>query len=481
MTRLTIERTMLVTVFVLLVALATRIPVDTDTWWHLRSGEYTLTQGMIYTDPFSFTFEGERWINHSWGSQIVLYGVYSVLGNPGLALYTSLLAAGGMAFLYMASAGSVYLRAFILVLGAAAAAVFWSARPQMFSFFFTCVWIFLIYDFKRRDRDRLWIMVPLMVLWANLHAGYSIGFLFLFAAIVGEAANVLFTLPENRGWRSVRKLFVITVLCVAALLLTPYGVDTLRVPFETVGIGALRDYIQEWRPPNFQGRETWPFIGLLIALIGAAWAGRLAFDWTGFFLIGGTLFLALLYGRNIAVFAVAATPILTHHLDSVLNAHGWQLRTRQQVTRSQGRLNAVLIAVVVFGALVYVLGALNPRSIAEAQNERLPVAAADFIRQNQLQVPMFNSYNWGGYLMFALPDYPVFIDGRTDLYGDFLRVYLDTATGQDSWQQTLDAYDIRLVVVENGSGLDHVLETQPDWELAFQDELAVIYTREGGA
>ena len=95
MQRLTMQRVMLIILFILLLTIATRIPVDTDTWWHLRSGEHTLTQGMIYTDPFSHTFEGERWINHSWGSQIVMLMAWNLGGDLGLALYTSILATVG--------------------------------------------------------------------------------------------------------------------------------------------------------------------------------------------------------------------------------------------------------------------------------------------------------------------------------------------------------------------------------------------------
>src|SRR5574341_2540755 len=106
---LTIERASLVILFALLLALATFVPTDTDTWWHIRSGEHILTKGMIYQDPFSFTKQGEPWINHSWGSQIVLYLAWRIAGNTGLALYTSLLATAGMALVYRTCTGTVYL------------------------------------------------------------------------------------------------------------------------------------------------------------------------------------------------------------------------------------------------------------------------------------------------------------------------------------------------------------------------------------
>jgi hypothetical protein len=108
----TIEKLAFISLIALLFAIALRAPVDTDTWWHLRSGDYTLTQGMIYSDPFSHTFAGDTWINHSWGAQIIMLGFYQTLGDAGLMIFQAGLAVAGMFLLYQASTGSVYARGF---------------------------------------------------------------------------------------------------------------------------------------------------------------------------------------------------------------------------------------------------------------------------------------------------------------------------------------------------------------------------------
>ncbi|NWF69836.1 MAG: hypothetical protein HXY40_12195 [Chloroflexi bacterium] len=487
MRRLTIERAALLILFVLLFTLATRIPVDTDTWWHIRSGEHTLTRGMIYTDPFSFTASGQPWINHSWGSQLILYGAWRLAGNVGLALYTSVLATAGMAVVYRMCAGSVYLRAFALVIGAATAAVFWSARPQMVSFLLSAVLLYILYLNKRQHIDHLWFIPALMLLWGNLHAGFSIGFILLFGAIAGEVLGNIF----NRGsatvvsWAGVRKLLLVAAVSVGALVINPYGLQILALPFQTVSIGALQNFIQEWNSPNFHGRETWPFIFLLLGVLGAAGGSRERLDWTDFLLVSGTAFLALLAGRNIAVFAVVATPVLTYHLDAILNERGWVLRSVKSVTPAVGRLNLILLAVISLGALVVIIGTLNPVGVRKAQEQYLPVRVTEFLSAEQPPGPMFNSYNWGGYLMFAAPQYPVFVDGRTDMYGDvFLTRWLDTATGGDGWQDTLNEYGINLVVIENGSGLARQLANSANWAQIYpragdEDEQAVVFARRG--
>jgi hypothetical protein len=475
-----VERLAIAITVVLLFALATRIPVDSDTWWHIRSGEYTLTQGMIYTDPFSHTFLGKPWINHSWGAQIVLYGVYQVLGNVGLSLYTALLAVGGLVALYPILKGNVYLKGFLLILGASAASVFWSARPQMLSFFLSGFTLYVLYRYKFTPSRFVWVLVPMMALWANLHAGYSIGFIFIGAFIVGESLNTLFILSEERlSWREIGALVLVSVACVATLILTPYGLNTLLVPFQTVGIGALRDYIQEWNSPNFQGRETWGFIILVILLFAGAWWSRLAFDWTGFLLFSGTLFMALLYGRNIAVFAMAVLPQLAILLDDALRVRGLVLTSRR-VTPRMARLNVVLLGVIMLGVAVYIVGGVwSSKAIDDAQEQYLPVRVAQYLQDEKPPQPLFNSYNWGGYLMLFAPDYPVFIDGRTDLYGEFLQTYVNVTTATGDWQAVLDQYGINTIAVENGAGLDGALRQNLAWTLVYEDKMAVIYTRNG--
>lgn len=482
MRQLTIERAAAVILFALLFALAARIPTDTDTWWHIRSGEYTLSNGMIHADPFSFTKAGQPWVNHSWGAQILLYGVWQAAGNAGLAVYTAALATGGMWFVYKMSPGSVYLRAFVLVIGAAAAAVFWSPRPQMLSFLLSAAALYLLHLYKRRGIDRLWLLPVMVGLWGNLHAGFSIAFIFLGGFTAGEALNNLFrpTAEHIIPWRGVRKLALVTAVSAAALVVNPYGLHMLAVPFQTISIGALQNFIQEWNSPNFHDRSTWPFIFLLLGLLGAAGGSRKRLDWTDFLLVSGTAFMGLLAGRNIAVFAVAATPVLADHLDALLSERGWVIQPARRVTPRMGVLNAALAALIVLGAAAKVLLVLDADTVREAQETYLPVKVVEYLRDEDPTGPMFNSYNWGGYLMFMLPDEPVFVDGRTDLYGDeFLtNTYLRTATGGDGWRETLDRYGVRLVVVEAGSGLARQLRVEPGWSLDYEDAMAAVFTRE---
>jgi hypothetical protein len=485
MRQLTIERTAVLILFALLFAMAARIPVDTDVWWHIRSGEYTLTQGMIHADPFSYTRAGEAWINHSWGSQVVLYAIWQAAGSFGLAVFTAALATGGMVFVYRVSSGNAYLRAFALVLGAATAAVFWSPRPQMFSFFFTALLLYILHIHKREKRDVLWGIPVLMAVWGNLHAGFAIGFIILLGSLVGEALGNLLNPKREQAvsWAGVRKLALVTAVSVGAIVVNPYGLHMLTVPFQTVGIGALQNFIQEWNTPNFHERQNWPFIFLLLGLLGAVGASRRRLDWTDFLLTAGTAFMGLLAGRNVATFALVATPVLTHHLDDLLTARGWVIRPVRRVTPRMMRLNALLVGLVLLGAAAKVLLVLDAKTVDEAQRQFLPVTAVEQVKTALPEGALFNSYNWGGYLLWALPQVKVFVDGRTDLYGDAFLTgdYIPAASGGAGWRAVFERYDVRWAFIEVNSGLAQALRTEPGWRVRYEDDLAAIFVREANA
>ncbi len=493
--QLTMQRLMGLILFILLFTMAARVPTDTDTWWHLRSGQVMVDEHTILRhDRFSHTRQGEAWINHSWGAQIILYGVYELFGggtrpgatgNIGLSLFTAALATAGMGLVYAMCAGNVYVRAFAVVLGAATAAVFWAPRPQMFSFVLAAGILYLLHLYKRRHIDRLWLIPALVLVWANLHGGFAMAFILLLGTLFGEAlANLAGDRRPDvlRGAR-LRKLVMVTAVSVPAVAINPYGIRMLAYPFETVSIGALQDFIQEWAAPDFHLPQTWPFLVMLLALLAVFATSKERVDWTDLVLVSGSAAMALMAGRNIALFAVVATPVLSRQADAWLAERGWRLRPRRTVSRGMLLVNWALLVLVSMGALAKVGTTLSERTIRQAQEEFFPAQLADYLQQTLPAGRLFNSYNWGGYLIFAAPQVPVFVDGRTDLYGDeLLQKYLEVILLRDGWQQTLDEYGIDRVAIESDSTLAGALRLlSTRWhELQFDEGRSALFVREAG-
>jgi len=355
----------------------------------------------------------------------------------------------------------------------------------------------LLDRYKRRGQARLWLLPPLTVLWVNCHGGFITAFILMGGYLVGEGLNWLI------GWRAqdegvlsarqLRTLLLVMLVCLAAVALNPQTVRMYTYPFETVGIGVLRDFIQEWRSPDFHQLHLHPFIWMLFLTLAAmAFSGQRA-DFTDVGLVTGLAYMSLLAGRNMALFALLDGPILARYAAPALARlfRAVQVRWGHRFT-GLGRawvevsvsirwalLNWALLGLVVAAALVKVALPIWPTERDKALVDALPVEAVQFIRQEEPAGPMFNSYNWGGYLIWTLyPDYLVFVDGRTDLYADpFLRDYVDVLLVRDNWRQVLARYGVRLILIEQDSVLARFLAADDGWQSLYHDELAAVFGR----
>ena len=124
----------LVFLLVLIFLIAARTPLDSDLFWHLASGKQTWLSGRpMLADVFSFTRYGAAWINHSWLSQLILYGLDQLGGTLALGAWVAALATISMGLVFIQMRGPAIFRAFIVILATTVAAVVWSPRPQMVS------------------------------------------------------------------------------------------------------------------------------------------------------------------------------------------------------------------------------------------------------------------------------------------------------------------------------------------------------------
>jgi len=496
--------------FAALFAMAARVPTDTDTWWHLQAGRVTLERARILqTDVFSHTRQGQPWVNHSWLSQVILYLLFHSFRYFGLGLFQALVVTLAFAFVYAQMEGDVFTRAFIIILAAATSAVVWIARPQLLSFLLTAVLCYLLYLYKWRGVNRLWLIPPLFVLWVNLHAGYVLGFIVLAGFVAGEVLNnlLLFLSPPPRGegkdpvigWRGVGLVVLISLLSFLCLLFNPNTSRMWTYYFDTVSIGVLQDFIQEWRSPDFHPLYTQPFIWLLLATLTAVGLSGRRVDGGDLALVAGFTYASLLAGRNMGPFALVAAPVLSRHMRptverwlSAARARGWLGPPRRPSSRRRvayrnlsyklALVNWLLLLLVLVAAGVKAYLPLRTEFNVEHERRTLPLEAVEWIREHRPAGPMFNSYNWGGYLIWQLwPGYLVFVDGRTDLYGDeLLGQYLQVRFAQPGFLEVLDEYGANFVLTEAGGFTDNFLALDGDgWTLAYSDDVAAIYVRTG--
>jgi hypothetical protein len=501
--KLTLPRLVTAITFLAIFAMAMRVSVDTDTWWHLRTGQWIVEHRAVpTTDPFSHTRAGAAWLIPGWLVQVPMYALYAWLGFGGLNLFTAFFVTLAFVFIYRACVGHPLARAFTLVLAAAASAIYWSARPQIVSFALAAVFAYVLWLYRWRGVNRLWVLVPLMALWANAHGGFAIGLILIALTLAGQGltlvgqwlnrrvepeARVVQPAPGDLNWRGVGWLAGIGVACALAVMVNPAGPVMLLYPFKTVSIGVLQDFIQEWQSPNFHLPGAQPFLWLLFATGATVIASRRPANLTDLLLVGGVAYLGLVTWRNAALLAVVAPPVLTRHLVEGWNDFrerhpAWGRRLRLSTATPRGpmlMLNWILLVTVALAALGKAALAWPLAANEVVLAKSVPVAAADFVRRTHPAGNLFNAYNFGAYLTWALyPDYPVYVDGRTDLYNDaFLREYLDVTLGRPGYTATLEKYGVNLVLVEANSILGDRLSESAQWRQAYSDSVAAVYER----
>ena len=466
-------------------AMGVQTPFGPDTWWHLKAGQVMVESGhILQTDLFSYTRYGTHWVNHSWLSQVILYLLFSRFGYAGLRALMGAVVAVALALVYSQMEGNPFARAPVLLLAAWTAAPVWLVRPRIFSFLFTAVVYYLLYLYKWHGVNRLWLLPPLFALWVNLHAGYALGFIVLIGFIVGEMLNNLSPGPDPCvEWGRLGMMALYLLLSLLALVLNPNTTRMWVYPFQTAGMRFLQNHIQEWQSPNFHSLHTQPFIWMLLALVAAVGLSGRRVDGSDLVLTCGLACAALLARRNQAAFGLVVAPVLSRHLMPLLTNLERKARKVRMVrqlrvphrptTIALGMINWILL--ILLPALVISSAALSaPAQIW--QRENLPVEAVEWIRTHRPAGKMFNHYNWGGYLIWRLwPDYRVFVDGRTYLYGDefLLHQYMNASP------ETLDAWKVNLVLTRPDDPLVAHLACTDGWQETYHDEIAAIWTRTG--
>jgi hypothetical protein len=471
--------------------IAVQPSVDTDSWWHLRSGEWILENKQILTsDPFSLTRQGQPWIYPGWLSQIALFSVFNIFGYAGLDIFTGLMVLIAFAFLWKTLEGKDLLRAFVLLLAAATSALYWSARPQIFTLVLASACLFLLEGARKGKLKRLWILPLLITLWVNMHGGFIVGYILIgiyFSAEVIEVfiSVILYRRRIQDEWQNRKRLLSILVSVGAISILTgminPHGPAILLYPFQTVSIGILQDYIAEWQSPNFHALEVQPFIILLFLTLLALGISNKKRSASELLLISIFGYMSLVAVRNVSLFALVAAPTVCRHLQAGLNPLFERVKSKKDFPEKLANsINVIIAVLLTFIGLVRVVTQLGSEINLDAINQQIPLKAFEFIEDENPAGRLFNSYNWGGYVIWALyPDHLSFVDGRTDLFSDeILEKYLNAWLAKPGWDVFLDEWNIQWALLEIDSPLSQAMINN-NWQVLYSDEQSIILDKGG--
>ncbi len=459
---------------------------DGDTGYHIRAGEYIVKNLAVPTaDIFSFHTPPLPWTAHEWLSEAIMYLTHSSFGLTGVVVLFIWLISVCYYFFFRYLLGlsdGVFLALGLLVLVLASSAIHWLARPHIFSLLLFLAWYWILDRYEHEHGNLLFLLPLIQVLWVNLHGGYIAGaFLLVLYASTSFYRSLTEPSPQRSHFRRKGLVFSGTLLvCLLASGINPYGFHILAFPFNLTGNRMIMDNVTEWLSPNFH--EALYFKYYLLLLLGFMALKKRAFSLLEGLLVLLFTYMSLYSVRYIPLFAIIAAPILVRHADFSFGKFGFPLAgflaRREEVLRSVHRSARGFFWPLAVSLLGIVLVRALPIRFA-FEHTRHPVEAVEFLEREHLPGNFFINDEYGDYLIYAAwPQYKVFFDGRSDMYGPpILKEYFQVIHLGYGMTDVFRKYDFNWVFYDRESPLSSFLLSNPGWRLVYSDAIANIFVR----
>lgn len=448
---------------------------DPDTWWHLKTGQIIWATHTIPTiDLFSYVTNHHAWVPHEWFSQVLIFGAYRFGGYSGLMVWLCLMTSAVLIAGYLLC--SVYSgNAKVAFVGAMTLWLFstsgLSVRPQMIGYLFLIIELLLI-QLGRTRTPRFFLGLPLLfALWINCHGSFFFGLgvasIFLICSFFDFQLGSLVALPWDQHRRAMLGLALI--LSVAALFLNPIGIKQILYPLQTmfnqpIGIS----HSVEWMPLQLTSSRGLALLVMLVGILLLVIVQRSQLFWDELVLLSIATCFAVSHQRMTFVFGILAAPVLSRLLaplwDGYDPAHDRPLPN---------------IIMIVLSLLIIVRSFPSRQSLIAQVEQNSPEHAVEFIQNQRLSGNMLNEYVYGGYLIWALPTHPVFIDGRSDVFEatGVLADYGRWAMLQSDPNTLLNRYKISFCLLAQSSPMVQVMRLLPNWKIVYSDNVATIFVR----
>ena len=456
---------------------------SSDIWRHLSVGTWILTNHAIPHNLVMSQNAQLSWVDSSWLFDVKTAMAVKVFGLRGLVLlYMSFGLVIAVAIFLLARGArhgfwtGVLLTAIALYLVAGA-----PLRSSIASVLLFAV-VLAVINFARGSGDArvLYWLPPLFLLWANLDIQfvYGLGALLLLliadtiARLTRESAGTWFV---SGGRIPLPTTVVITAASILATLFNPYGYRLWGAALRSVSLFAADPFFPEMHALRFRQPQDYVLL-LLVMTAFFALGRRHARDLFSLLLLSVCSVVSFHLQRDVWLVALAAVAVLSQALDAIDSD---EARNSDSATASWV-LPAGIAAAFAVLMLVFALRVPSATDVLMAKvSDKFPVRACEYIRQHDLPNPLFNNYDWGSFLTWYLPEYPVQIDSRTDAYGEELLLgYFNVTTGQVPLAADPALSGSQTILLEADSEMGKALSILPGYKQVYLDDQARVLVRE---
>jgi len=450
---------------------------DPDVWWHLSTGNWILQNHAVPHYGLFSQSSALPWTDSNWLFDVLLAAAYKVIGLRALPLVL-------MAF-------KVAIAAVTFVLARGSRLNFWSAvvltavaqfaipglppGPVVCSIVLFAIELNLLFSARRTGNVRPLFWLPLLfIVWVNLDVGFMFGLLLLvlFSAVafgeeIGRHAGTGGSTGQKPAVPPGIAAIVLAASIIAALV-SPYFFHSFAAASEE--LWRLVPYVQNLHPISF--RRPQDYVLLLLAM-GAFFSlgRRRSRDIFQIILMISCLALAFTRQRDIWALALAAVVVIADALPISTTS----VERNDYLRWKQEKLATAGLVLIVFIVAVISRIPSSRETLLSKVGETFPVRASDYIRANRLPPPLFNAYDWGGFLTWYLPEYPVTIDSRTALYGDEINErYFKVTTAEIPLDADPSFANARTILLRQDSPMAVALSAVPQFRVAYRDDVAMV-------
>ncbi|MGO8686040.1 MAG: hypothetical protein ACLQT7_02470 [Candidatus Dormibacteria bacterium] len=484
-----------------------------DEWWHIALGRLILSHGIPGVEPFSFVATQHPWVEQQWLYEVILAGLVR-LGGDGLASL-ALGLVGSLALLAAALAvprGARISRgwaAAAMVLGGLMAGMALGVRAETVSALGVAATLLIVRRWRDGSRWAVWLLPPMYLLWANLHAGFIAGLavlaftllihrptgrrpaalsgnLSLAVIVVGAAAaavllglvagavvlallwGLLRPVPLDPGARR-RPLAIASLGAAALTLVNPAGPGLYGYIVETLGNPLLSQLVSEWQSPNFHDLLT-RLIEVVAALLVLVWLLGRRPRVPDLLLATAAFLFTLQAVRNVSLFAVVAIPLLAEYGQTAWSATAPERWRRRLGTRLPTVLAVAAALAVSAASIAVTLPQVSASSAAHFEQTHEPETAADYVAAHFPGQRLLSSDGDAGYLAYRFPTgRVVFVYDEIGIFGTGpLHDYIEVATVSGSWKAVLSEFHIHHAVL-SATGADTSALLELGWTVNCYD------------
>ncbi|WP_263365940.1 hypothetical protein [Edaphobacter bradus] len=446
---------------------------DPDIWWHLKNAQVLIREHhWIRFDTYSYTIKGTPWVDSEWLSELIYFAAWKVGGLRGIfALYLFMAESVMIGVLYLAYKVSGSIKSATLVSIPAVLLAVVNFGPRTILFGWACMIIVMLVLWRLLD-DReapLWVLPVVFCLWANLHGSWLVGMVVCGIVVLSRTINWSWGNIETTRWSSAqaRRLLWTGLCTVGALFVNPYGYKLVSYPFDLAFRQKLNvSHVEEWASVDFHEPRGKVVYGLIILILLLALTAKKRWSLAEVGLTAFALYASLTYIRFLFLAAIVLTPIIARRFNFLPPY-------KREIDKPW--LNAAIV-VALLSIMVYRFP--SEKKLSEDIGKKVPFGAIKFL-QSHPGMRTLNHYSWGGYMIWADPAIPTFIDSRTDIfeYKGVLADYLDML-GMKGSLEIMDKYKADYVFFPAKDANIYLLRHTSGWHVAYEDEISCIFERD---